>query len=97
MWKSEHPYIQQNSGADYLKIAALQRKRDDLATSKILPLLPLPPLPQELAPIHPTVLQRQDCYRLLSKTIIVSSLLTIQSSSKNRTPCTCLEKLNKPQ
>ncbi|MBD2534604.1 hypothetical protein H6G97_36065 [Nostoc flagelliforme FACHB-838] len=29
--------------------------RDDLATSKILPLLPLPPL---LASIHPTVLQR---------------------------------------
>jgi hypothetical protein len=37
----------------------LQRKRDDLATSKILPLLPLPPQPPLLAPIHPTVLQRQ--------------------------------------
>ncbi|WP_267921752.1 hypothetical protein [Nostoc favosum] len=35
-----------------LLIGALQRKRDDLATSKIPPLLPL------LAPIHPTVLQR---------------------------------------
>ncbi|WP_335041398.1 hypothetical protein [Nostoc sp.] len=32
---------------------ALQRKQDDLATSKIPPLLPLPPL---LSPIHPTVL-----------------------------------------
>ncbi|RCJ39222.1 hypothetical protein A6770_12335 [Nostoc minutum NIES-26] len=32
--------------------------RDDLATSKILPLLPLHPLPPLLTPIHPTVMQR---------------------------------------
>ncbi|MEH1967566.1 hypothetical protein [Nostoc sp.] len=37
--------------------SALQRKRDDLATSKIPPLVPLS---QELASIHPTVLQRQN-------------------------------------
>ncbi|MBD2532959.1 hypothetical protein H6G97_26640 [Nostoc flagelliforme FACHB-838] len=42
-----------------LKITGVAYLRDDLATSKILPLLPLPPLPPLLASIHPTVLQRQ--------------------------------------
>lgn len=36
---------------------ALHRKRDDLTTNKISP--PASPAQEQLAPIHPTVLQRQ--------------------------------------